>query len=172
MARYHINPQTGNPNVCTAKVKCKFTSEDGVIPAHYETQAEAEKAAEAQSKKTVQAKPKAQAKIPAKKQSEKPAEVKAEAKLPTVETPVKALPKTVEVLPATQTLSNTLENNTSEDKDELRVSENLEKAIKFARKLDNSIALKRPIYRAKLKGLRKKAFSFIKLAPRPKALKK
>jgi hypothetical protein len=172
MARYHINPQTGNPNVCTAKVKCKFTSEDGVIPPHYETQSEAEKAAEAQSKKRGQAKPKAQAKTPVKKQSEKPAEVKFETKLPTVETPVKALPKAVEVLPEAKPSHHTLENNASEAKYELRGSENLEKAIKFARKLDNSIALKRPIYRAKLKGLRKKAFSFIKLVPRPKALKK
>jgi hypothetical protein len=48
MAKFHINPETGNANVCTAKVKCKFTSDDGVEPPHYLTKQEAQLAAEEQ----------------------------------------------------------------------------------------------------------------------------
>jgi hypothetical protein len=121
MTRYHINPNTGNPNICTGKVKCKFTSEEGVEPPHYETKIEAQKPTEKQI---------------------------------------------IATSSRTQALKKTYESD-----EELRGSENLEKAIKFARKLDNSIAQKRPIYRAKLKGLREKAFSVIKLFPRPNQFK-
>lgn len=48
MAKYHINPETGNANVCTAKIKCKFTSDEGVEPPHYSTKIEAQKASEEQ----------------------------------------------------------------------------------------------------------------------------
>lgn len=166
MARYHINPETGNPNVCTAKVKCKFTSEDGVVPPHYETQSEAKKAAEAKAKKTSQAKPKAQAKIPNKKQSEKPAVVKAETgsgksatlaammnernetKLvaPPVEAPIAALPE-----------AKTLENVVPTDDDELRGPESLERAIKIARKLSISAIKRKKILLVSLKKFQKNA---------------
>jgi hypothetical protein len=53
MAKYHINPETGNANVCTAKVKCKFTSSDGVEPPHYGTKLDAQKAAEEQLSSTL-----------------------------------------------------------------------------------------------------------------------
>lgn len=52
MPKYHINPDTGNANVCTAKVKCKFTSEDGVEPPHYESKIDARAAAEQQLSST------------------------------------------------------------------------------------------------------------------------
>ena len=48
MAKYHINPETGNANICTAKVKCKFTNSEGVEPPHYGTKLDAQKAAEQQ----------------------------------------------------------------------------------------------------------------------------
>lgn len=48
MAKYHVNPETGNANVCTAKIKCKFTSDEGVEPPHYATKLDAQKAAEEQ----------------------------------------------------------------------------------------------------------------------------
>lgn len=38
---YHINPETGRPNLCRAKIKCRFKDQT-----HYETKAEAKKAAE------------------------------------------------------------------------------------------------------------------------------
>lgn len=130
MTSYHINPNTGNPNVCPDEAQCKFASEEGVNPPHFETQVEAKKAVAAQI---------------------------------------------FSAFSATQTVSNDSESNTSkpeEPNEELRGSENLEKAITFARKLDNSIALKRPVYQAKLKRLRAKAFRVIKLAPGYKELKK
>jgi hypothetical protein len=140
MARYHINPETGNPNVCAAKVKCKLTSESGVAPPHYETQSEAKKAAEAKTKKTGQTKPKAPAntsdktKTQAKKQSEKPVAVKAETKLfeAPVTSPVEA---PVSVLPEVKTLEKVAPAD-----EELRGPESLERAIKIARKLSISTA--------------------------------
>lgn len=48
MTKFHINPNTGNPNVCPDKMKCKFTSEEGIIPPHYATKDEAKKAVEDQ----------------------------------------------------------------------------------------------------------------------------
>lgn len=48
MAKYHINPETGNANVCTAEIKCKFTSSEGVEPPHYGTKQDAQKASEEQ----------------------------------------------------------------------------------------------------------------------------
>jgi hypothetical protein len=53
MAKFHINPETGNANVCTAKVKCKFTSDEGVEPPHYATKLDAQKAAEEQLSSTL-----------------------------------------------------------------------------------------------------------------------
>lgn len=53
MAKYHINPETGNANVCTAKVKCKFTSDEGVEPPHYATKLDAQKASEEQLSSTL-----------------------------------------------------------------------------------------------------------------------
>lgn len=39
MTRYHINPKTGNPNKCSAKLgNCPFKSTDGAEAIHYETQ--------------------------------------------------------------------------------------------------------------------------------------
>lgn len=53
MAKYHINPETGNANVCTATIKCKFTSDDGVEPPHYGTKQDAQKASEQQLSSTL-----------------------------------------------------------------------------------------------------------------------
>lgn len=44
--KYHINPETGRANQCTATVKsCKFAV-DGQVPQHYETKTEAKQAYE------------------------------------------------------------------------------------------------------------------------------
>lgn len=48
MSKYHINPETGNANICTATVKCKFTSDEGVEPPHYGSKVDAQKASEQQ----------------------------------------------------------------------------------------------------------------------------
>lgn len=44
--KYHINPETGRPNQCTATVRdCKYAV-NGELPAHYDTKAEAKQAVE------------------------------------------------------------------------------------------------------------------------------
>ena len=45
MARYHINPETGRPNICSAKTpeRCIY-AKDGEIPEHYDTKEEAREA--------------------------------------------------------------------------------------------------------------------------------
>lgn len=43
MARYHINPLTGNPTVCKAKIKCRF---GGMEHDHYDSKEEAREAYE------------------------------------------------------------------------------------------------------------------------------
>lgn len=48
MTKFHINPNTGNPNVCPDKLQCKFTNEEGIVPPHYATKDEAKKAVEEQ----------------------------------------------------------------------------------------------------------------------------
>lgn len=55
MAKYHINPETGTPGICTATVRgCKFAI-DGEMPKHYNNEQEAQKAYEiTNSKNTVQ----------------------------------------------------------------------------------------------------------------------
>lgn len=45
MAKYHINPETGRPNICNAVYRCLF-SVDGVPPEHYDSKAEARAAYE------------------------------------------------------------------------------------------------------------------------------
>lgn len=46
--RYHINPETGEPNICTATVRgCKY-SVNGQVPEHYKSKEEARKAFERQ----------------------------------------------------------------------------------------------------------------------------
>lgn len=40
MARYHINPETGRPNLCNAQIQCRFAV-DGKEPEHYATKDEA-----------------------------------------------------------------------------------------------------------------------------------
>lgn len=42
MPRYHINPETGRPNVCNAKTQCRFAV-DGKEPEHYASKDEARK---------------------------------------------------------------------------------------------------------------------------------
>lgn len=44
--RYHINPETGRANKCTAQYKCKYTSSSGREPKHYNSKDEALKGAE------------------------------------------------------------------------------------------------------------------------------
>lgn len=44
MTSYHINPNTGNPNICSDESQCKFASDEGTTPPHFETQVEAKKA--------------------------------------------------------------------------------------------------------------------------------
>lgn len=45
MSKYHINPETGNPNLCRAKVKCRF----GLENEHYKTKEDAREAYELKS---------------------------------------------------------------------------------------------------------------------------
>lgn len=46
MAKYHINPKTGGPSICTAtKKECKYAT-NGETPPHYESETEARKAYE------------------------------------------------------------------------------------------------------------------------------
>lgn len=40
MTRYHVNPETGRPNICRAKIRCDFTV-DGQEPPHFESKADA-----------------------------------------------------------------------------------------------------------------------------------
>jgi hypothetical protein len=48
MSKFHINPTTGNPNVCPNEWECKFANAEGIIPPHYATKDEAKKAVEDQ----------------------------------------------------------------------------------------------------------------------------
>jgi len=48
MAKYHLNPETGNPNLCRAKVKCRFGGES----LHYSSMEEARAAFEDLSSKS------------------------------------------------------------------------------------------------------------------------
>lgn len=48
MTKFHINPNTGNPNVCPDEWECKFANAAGTIPPHYSTKDEAKKAVEEQ----------------------------------------------------------------------------------------------------------------------------
>jgi len=45
MTRYHVNPESGRPNICKAQIKCDFAV-DGQEPPHFETKAEAKVYAE------------------------------------------------------------------------------------------------------------------------------
>lgn len=45
MTRYHVNPESGRPNICRAKIRCDFAV-DGQEPPHFETKAEAKSYAE------------------------------------------------------------------------------------------------------------------------------
>lgn len=47
MARYHINPETGRPNLCSAKFQCRFAV-GGQEPEHYDSKDEARAAFEGQ----------------------------------------------------------------------------------------------------------------------------
>lgn len=40
MTRYHVNPETGRPNICRAKIRCDFAV-DGQEPPHFESKADA-----------------------------------------------------------------------------------------------------------------------------------
>lgn len=54
MAKYHINPETGVPNICRANVACAF-AKNGNFPKHYDSRKEAEIAFEKQNiERTVQ----------------------------------------------------------------------------------------------------------------------
>lgn len=46
MTKYHMNPETGDVNRCTAKVACKFINARGEEPKHFEDKADALKDAE------------------------------------------------------------------------------------------------------------------------------
>jgi len=46
MTKYHVNPETGDVNRCTAKVACKFTNARGEEPKHFENKTDALKDAE------------------------------------------------------------------------------------------------------------------------------
>lgn len=141
MARYHINPETGNPNICTAKVKCKFTSEDGVTPPHYDSKSEAEKAAKAQSSEVISES--------SNSVEEEVVEAAPEAR--------EAVPETqVEVAPIAQSVEEAVEKVAPTD-DELRGPENFEKAVKAARKTVIALAEREKAARVKFKKLKKKA---------------
>lgn len=45
MTRYHVNPETGRPNICRAKIRCDFAV-DGQEPPHFESKADAKVYAE------------------------------------------------------------------------------------------------------------------------------
>lgn len=45
MTRYHVNPESGRPNICRAQIRCDFAV-DGQEPPHFETKAEAKVYAE------------------------------------------------------------------------------------------------------------------------------
>jgi len=47
MTRYHVNPETGNPNICRAKIRCDFAV-DGQEPPHFDTKEAAKKHAESE----------------------------------------------------------------------------------------------------------------------------
>lgn len=49
MTKYHINPETGNPNLCKAVHKCKYAT-NGATPEHYGSKEEARAAYEKQMK--------------------------------------------------------------------------------------------------------------------------
>lgn len=156
VTRYHINPETGNPNVCNAKVKCKLTSEDGVTPPHYETKEAAIKAKETlASKKPKTESPKAAPKKPETPKKEKPAidrvdapsETKSE---PTASSAVEKVEENAEVSVA---------RITSALDDELRGSERLEKVIKVARKASIELELRKKTLATKLRRLRNKALN-------------
>lgn len=40
--RYHVNPETGRPNICRAEIKCKFQEEGAPPIPHFDTKAEAQ----------------------------------------------------------------------------------------------------------------------------------
>jgi len=49
--KYHINPETGNPSICTASARdCRY-AKNGVTPEHYETKEEAMKTYESKTEK-------------------------------------------------------------------------------------------------------------------------
>jgi LmbE family N-acetylglucosaminyl deacetylase len=146
VTKYHINPETGNPNVCAAKVKCKLTSENGVTPPHYETKEAAIKAMEALTNKKTKPKSdssKAAPKKPVTPKNEKPAEA---------ETASSAVEKVQEVAETSVARVATVLD------DELRGSERLEKAIKAARKASIELELRKKTLATKIRRLRDKAW--------------
>lgn len=137
MTSYHINPKTGNPNICAANTKCKLASDDGVVPPHYESKSEAEKSVKAQSSEA----------------SEAIAE-------DSTVTPEAETSETVETIPEAATLENlpeprAVEKITPAD-DEPRGPESFEKVVKIARKTVIELVKKKRIARVKLKKLNKK----------------
>lgn len=158
MTKYHINPETGNPNVCAAKVKCKLAGSDGVVPPHYETKEAAIKAAEALAKKKTKPKSessKAAPKKPATLKKEKPAVDRVDAPSETKSESIasSAVEKVQEVAEA-----SVVRITTALD-DELRGSERLEKAIKVARKASIELELRKKTLATKLRRLRNKALN-------------
>ena len=158
MTRYHINPETGNPNVCAAKVKCKLAGSDGVVPPHYETKEAAIKAAEALAKKKTKPKSessKAAPKKPATLKKEKPAVDRVDAPFETKSesTASSAVEKVEEVAESSVARIATVLD------DELRGSENLEKAIRLARKASIELELRKKTLATKLRKLRDKAWN-------------
>lgn len=158
MTRYHINPETGNPNVCTAKVKCKLAGSDGVVPPHYETKEAAIKAAEALAKKKTKPKSessKAAPKKPATLKKEKPAVDRVDAPFETKSDSTAS--SDVEKVEGVAEVS--VARITTAMDDELRGSERLEKAIKVARKASIELELRKKTLARKLRRLRSTALN-------------